>query len=84
MRLTYQEHAWEPLLERGFIQSDVLHVLKNGMVFDEPEESTRSGLFRYRIEGRSPNSGGRTIRLVVIPEPKRLHLKVITVMWATN
>lgn len=84
MRLTYQEHARDRLLERGLIQGDVLHVLKNGMIFADPEESTRPNFFKYRIEGRSPNSGGRTVRVVVIPNPKTLDLKVITVMWVTN
>lgn len=69
------------MLERGLILSDVLFVLKNGFIFDDPDASTLSGFFKYKMEGRSPNSGSRTLRIVVIPDPKSPQIKVITVMW---
>lgn len=73
-------HARERMAERGLIMGDVLHVLKNGFVFEEPEGTTRPDLWKYKIEGLSPNSHGRHVRLVVIPGPGP-SFKIVTVMW---
>ncbi len=70
---------------RGLISSDVLWVLRNGFVREPPEsESTVRGLYKYVIEGRAPNSERRTIRVVVVPDTKPNHIKIITVMWKDN
>lgn len=71
------------MLERGLIVGDILHVIKNGFVYEEGEPSTRPGLFRYRMECVSPNSHGRTVRLVIIPSENH-SIKVVTVMWAAE
>jgi len=73
-------HAREQMAERALIVGDVTHVLKNGFVYDDPEKATREGYFKYHIEGVTPNSGGRTIRLVVIPSGRHA-IKIVTVMW---
>ena len=73
-------HAREQMAERGLIMGDVKHVLKTGFVYDEAKESTQEGFFKYRIEGTSPNSEGRTVRLVVIPNGRHA-VKIVTVMW---
>lgn len=75
------KHANEQMLERSLIVGDVLHVLKRGFVYDEPEPSTREGLFKYRMESSTPNSNQRTLRVVVIPCQRDSILKVVTVMW---
>lgn len=75
------KHAREQMAERELITSDVLYVLKNGFVYDEAQESTRLGCFKYRIETRSPNSGSRTVRIVALPDADRCMIKVVTVMW---
>lgn len=59
---------------------DFLHLLKNGFVYDEPEAATRDGYFKYRVEGTTPNSEGRTLRAVVIPS-NGCAMKAITIMW---
>jgi hypothetical protein len=79
--LHFKRHALERLDERGITTSDVLHVLKMGFVLQEPEQSTNPSLYRYRMESRSPNSNGRTVGVVVIPNPSRPSIKVVTVMW---
>lgn len=66
--------------DRGLIQGDILHVLKVGFVYLPPEESTRAGYWKYKIEATTPNSGGRYVRVVVIPDG-RDELTVVTVMW---
>jgi hypothetical protein len=81
LNISYRLHAREQLGERGLIISDVLYALKNGFVHDEPEPATRKGFYRYRMESRTPNSGSRRIRVVVIPDKQRCSLKIVTVMW---
>ena len=73
------KHAKERLQERELIQADLLHVLKQGFVYNDPEPASRDGYFKYRIEGPTPNSGGRNICAVVIPGGTVI--KVITIMW---
>lgn len=76
-------HARERMSERGLIMSDVLFVLKNGFVYEEPEVSTLDGFFKYVVESQSPNSGSRTLKVVAIPDPdlRSCQLKIVTVMW---
>jgi len=78
LSLTY--HAKEQMLARDLIVGDVRHVLKTGFVYEEAVAATRQGFFKYRVEGTSPNSDGRTIRVVVIPSGG-CAMKVVTVMW---
>ena len=60
---------------------DVLHVLRHGFVYEEGEQSTRKGLFKYKMEGTAPNSNNRRIRAVVIPSPQACEAKIVSVMW---
>lgn len=80
LSLAYKLHAKDRMLDRGIIVSDVLYVLKHGFVLKDSEPATRRGFFRYEIESRTPNSGSRDIRLIVIPQPQWL-IKIVTVMW---
>jgi hypothetical protein len=82
LKLTYTQHARDRLAERDLIISDVLYVLKNGYVHDDPQPSTQEGFFKYRPQSRSPNSGNRAVKLVVVPDPIQVWIKVVTVMWA--
>ncbi len=67
--------------ERGLIMSDVLFVLKHGFVYEEPEPSTVPGLFKYKVDSQSPNSGARFLRVVAIPDKESCQIKVVTIMW---
>ncbi|WP_417487738.1 DUF4258 domain-containing protein [Maricaulis sp.] len=78
--MTKTLHVKERLLERGLIEADLLHILKFGFVYEEGEAATREGYYKYRIEGTSPNSDGRTLVAVVIPS-QSCALKVVTIMW---
>jgi len=75
------KHARVQAAERSLIASDVLYVLKNGFVYDEPQVSTQRGCYKYAIESRSPNSGSRTVRIITVPNDQSCTLKVVTVMW---
>lgn len=81
LNISYKIHARDRLAERNLIMSDVLYVLKNGFVYEEPIPSTRAGYNKYAMESRSPNGGRRSVRVIVIPDKKGCHLKIITVMW---
>jgi Domain of unknown function (DUF4258) len=78
---SYTKHAKDRLDERRLITSDVMYVLKNGHVYEEPEASTMKGFYKYKVECQSPNSGARFLRVVVIPDRKSCQLKMITIMW---
>ena len=81
LTLLLTDHAQERLDDRGLTTKDVLHVLKHGFVYEEAEPATRIGLFKYQMEASTPNSGGRTVRIVVIPSSAN-QMKLVTVMWA--
>lgn len=79
--LSYTKHAKDRLSERNLLISDLLYVLRNGFVYEDPEQATLPNLYKYKIEGQSPNSGARTLRIVAIPEEKSVQIKVVTIMW---
>ena len=81
LSLMLTRHARDRMLERGLIVGDLLHLIQHGFVHDDGEETTRPGCYKYKMECRTPNSGGRTVRIGVIPFPAET-IKGITVMWA--
>jgi len=66
--------------ERELLIGDIIYLLQNGFVYDEPNASTKQDYYKYQMEGTSPNSGGRTLKIIVIPG-SRACLKIVTVMW---
>ena len=80
LELLWTGHIKDQMRQRGLIQGDVLHLLKTGFVFEDPEPATRPGFWKYRIEGTTPNSKPRQLRMVVIPSSKRA-IKLVTMMW---
>lgn len=81
LELAYTRHATQRMAERDIIASDIMYILASGHIDEEPGESTRPNYYKYKICGKSPNSGSREICLVVIPDPRRPAIKVVTVMW---
>ncbi|MEQ8435563.1 MAG: DUF4258 domain-containing protein [Oceanicaulis sp.] len=79
LSLAWTLHGKQRLRERNLIIADVMHVLCTGFVYDPPQPASR-GFWKYRIEGTSPNSGGRRVRIVVIPAAGPC-LKIVTLMW---
>jgi len=76
----WKVHAMERLLERDLFVADALHVLKFGFVLDEPVPSDVDGYFKYAVEAKTPNSDGRVVRLIVVPDGA-CEMKIITIMW---
>lgn len=81
LSLAYKVHALQREGERGIYTPDVRFVLRNGFVLIDAVPATRVGYFKYEIEGRTPNSDGRFIRLVVIPDFNNCIIKLVTIMW---
>ena len=81
LTISYKLHAKERMKERGLIVSDVLYVLKNGFCYRDPLPTTRQGYHKYEMNNRTPNSNGRDVRVIAIPEMKANYLKIVTVMW---
>jgi hypothetical protein len=80
LTLSWQHHAKEQMRNRGIIMGDVLHVLRRGFVLGPPRSATRAGYHKYVIETTTPNSEGRAVGVVVIPDGS-CELKIITLMW---
>uniref|UniRef100_UPI000493C86D DUF4258 domain-containing protein n=1 Tax=Paracoccus sp. TRP TaxID=412597 RepID=UPI000493C86D len=81
LSLAYKVHAMRRESERGLYVPDVLHVLKHGFVYAEGVPATRPYYYKYVIEGPTPNSGGRSVALVVIPDEQNCTIKLVTIMW---
>ena len=79
--LSKSPHAEERLEERNILTGDLLYLLKKGFIYDVAEASTRKDLWKYRIEGVTPNSNGRTITAIIVPDFKTKHIKIVTCFW---
>lgn len=79
--LSKSPHAQDRLEERTILTSDHLYLLKNGFIYELAEASTRIDLWKYKIEGVTPNSNGRTITAIIIPDFKTKHIKIVTCYW---
>ena len=80
LTLSWKHHAKDQMRDRGIIMGDVLHVLRRGFVYGPPRNATRLGYHKYIVETTTPNSDGRAVGVVVIPDGA-CELKIITVMW---
>ena len=79
--LLYTGHVRERMKERNLNTGDVLHILKFGVILNEAEPATRQGCFKYAMECTTPNSNGRTVRVICIPAPDQPAVKIVTIMW---
>jgi hypothetical protein len=79
---SYKVHAKEQLADRGLIMGDLLYLLRNGFVYERPEQATRKPYWKHKMQCTTPNSQNREVRVVVMPDWKRKGIKVVTVMWA--
>lgn len=81
LELVLTRHSKDQMATRELLVGDILHILKYGFVYYEGENSTRPGCYKYKMECTTPNSGTRTVRIVVIPSLREQMIKVVTVMW---
>lgn len=55
-------HFLKALSDEGLDLPDAWHVLRSGVVYDEPEFNVRFQQWRYSVEGREP--GGKWLKIV--------------------
>ncbi len=79
--VTDTQHMTERLELRDILMSDVMYVLKYGSISELPQATTRTDCFTCKICGTTLNSSNREICVVVVPNPNRPAIKIITVMW---
>ncbi|WGU40347.1 hypothetical protein [Phenylobacterium sp. NIBR 498073] len=80
LNITFVKPVKDRLRERGLIMGDALYVLRRGFVLEDPGTTTRPGFFKYLIEATTPNSEGRTVGILVIPDGCCM-LKLTDVKW---
>jgi hypothetical protein len=82
MSMSWKKHVVQRLTERDLIMGDLHYLLRNGFVYEAAEEATRKPYWKYQIQCTTPNSKGREVRAVIIPDWQRKCIKVVTIMWA--
>lgn len=80
--LILARHAEDQMEERGITTLDIMYVLQNGFVYEDPKSATTWGLFRYAMVHPTPNSNRREVKVITIPSAGAPCAKVVTVMWA--
>jgi hypothetical protein len=73
----YHPHFEKRCLERSVDLVDAQYVLRKGIIYDEPELDIRFQEWRYKVEGKTPDSDKLRI---VIAFLERVEVLVITVM----
>jgi hypothetical protein len=74
-------HFKDRLNERGLIIADVRNLMKTGYVYDDAEASSQDGFWKYKVEGKTPNSHNRSLVVVIIPDFDTKMIKFITIFW---
>lgn len=75
------DHALQRMHERGLIMGDLLYVLRNGSNHLDCVPSTQAELYKYIMQTETPNSEGREVGVVCIPDQLKVGVKIVTVMW---
>ena len=73
----YHPHFAKRCRERGVDPQDAQHVLRKGVIYDEPELDLRFQEWRYKVKGRPPD--GEKLK-VIITFLEHDEVLVITVM----
>jgi hypothetical protein len=61
-RISPSKHFLDELTKEGLTIPDAWLVLKQGVIYDPPEEDIKTGDWKYRIEGKEPE--GRRVAIV--------------------
>lgn len=76
--MQYHPHFARRLLERRIDPMDAQHVLRQGMIFREPELDIRFQEWRYRVEGKSPDGERLAVIVAFLEIDEVLVLTVMT------
>ena len=55
--------------------------MEHGFIYEPAEAASRKNTWKYAIEGATPNTGTRSLRMVFIPSPRWNRAKIVTIMW---
>lgn len=70
-KFIYDPHIYKQAKKRKFTIGEVLHVLRTGVIKDEPEPHIRTNLWRYRVCGETPLEKKLTV-VVEISDPNTI------------
>lgn len=79
LNLSWPLEIDEQLASRDLLPGDLLCLLRTGTVLDPPQRATR-GMYKYAVEGQTPNSDGRSVWLQIVLDG-HLELKILEVKW---
>lgn len=74
-------HFSEKLSERNLQMGDAMMLMRTGFIYNSPVESTQPGLWKYEINGKTPNSQNRQLGMIVIPDFDKNMIKLVTIFW---
>lgn len=80
LTLDLSEHAKDQMMDRDLFVSDIMHVLRHGFVYENPDAATKKGCYKYKVESTSP-VGPKVVRVIAIPWINPPEIKIVTVMW---
>jgi hypothetical protein len=78
----FKLHGEDRMVLREIYMPDILYAIRHGFVYGNAEPAKQPGLYRYTVLGPTPNSGGRDIKVVLIPSMHKSCAKIVSVMWA--
>ena len=75
------KHYSENLAERSLNTSDVLYLLRDPVIEDDPEWCDEHQRFKYKVTGYTPTSDSRRVTIVIAPYFEDNVLVFVTVFW---
>jgi len=74
----YHAHFYQRCLERKVDPMGAQHVLRKGMIYDEPEFEVRFQQWRYKVEGKDPDGTVLKVVFAFLAKDEVLVLTVLT------
>jgi len=78
----YTVHAKEQMAKRGFVFNDVLTILRDGIIRQEPRYNEEKHSWAYRVEFQEFDGERDAGCVVAIQKKAKLH--VVTIMWISD
>lgn len=73
------QHGSERIIQRGFTRADVVHILRNGVIAEEPRKSGKRWKYKLELIGYQ-GKGAAVVTLIM----KNNKLLVATAMWTNK
>jgi hypothetical protein len=69
-------HVQGRMLQKGFDMQDILHAIRTGAIYTEPEIHPKTGRWTYKIEGKTID--GNNINILIDIDDKNNCIKILT------